>query len=83
MTDSRNLSEYRLGQVESKIKGLEDEVDELKEFKTATIEKLTTVFEKIKDLNDSNQWLKRSIFTLIGGGVLTIVSTIFVRLIQN
>ena len=83
MTDSRNLSEYRLGQVERKIKGLEDEVDELKEFKTATIEKLTTVFEKIKDLNDSNQWLKRSIFTLIGGGVLTIVSTIFVRLIQN
>lgn len=83
MTETRNLSEYRLGQVESKVQGLENEVDELKEFKTATIEKLTTVFEKIKDLNDSNQWLKRSIFTLIGGGVLTIVSTILVRLIQN
>lgn len=83
MTEAKSLSEYRLTQVEGKIEALEDEVDELKEFKTATIEKLTTVLEKIKDLNDSNQWLKRSIFTLIGGGAVTIVITVLGRFIQN
>lgn len=83
MTVQKSLTEHRLGQVEEKTKALEVRVDELEDFKTATIIKLKTLFEKIKDLNDSNQWLKRTLFTMIGGGVVTIITTILVRLIQS
>lgn len=83
MTVQKSLTEHRLGQVEQNYKELEERVDELEDFKTATIEKLKTLFEKIKDLNDSNQWLKRTLFTMIGGGVMTIITTILVKLIQS
>ncbi|MGX7596279.1 hemolysin XhlA family protein [Planococcus plakortidis] len=83
MTVQKSLTEHRLGQVEQNYKELEERVDELEDFKTATIEKLKTLFEKIKDLNDSNQWLKRTLFTMIGGGVVTIITTILLKLIQS
>lgn len=83
MTVQKTLMEHRLGEVEDKTKALENRVDELEDFKTATIIKLKTLFEKIKDLNDSNQWLKRTLFTMIGGGVVTIITTILLKLIQS
>lgn len=50
-------------------------IRELESFKTETIERLKTVFNRLKDIEQSNQWVSKTFFTLIFGGVVTAVGT--------
>lgn len=58
-------------------------LDELEDFKISTVEKLKTVFERIKELESTNRWMSQSFFYLLGGGVVSAIGALIVWLIQK
>lgn len=60
-----------------------ERLDSLEDFKTSTVEKLRTIFERIKDLESTNRWMSQSFFYLLGGGVVSAIGALIVWLIQK
>lgn len=58
-------------------------INELEDFKISTVEKLKTIFERIKELESTNRWLSQSFFYLLGGGVISVIGALIVWLIQK
>lgn len=52
---------------------MEKEIKEIQSFRTKTIEQLKTLFNEVKSMKKSNQWVSKTAFTLIFGGIVTAV----------
>lgn len=76
--DEQKWETKRLEKVEEFCEKLDERMDKHDEFKTSTIEKLTTVFKRLQDLEATNQWVSRTFFYLIFGGAVTAVGSVIV-----
>lgn len=52
---------------------MEKEVKDIQSFRTKTIEQIKTLFNEVKSIKKSNQWVSKTAFTLILGGIVTAV----------
>jgi DNA repair exonuclease SbcCD ATPase subunit len=56
---------------------------DLEKFKYSTVEKLKTIFERLKALEKSNKWVSQSFFYLILSGVIVTVFSLIQWLITG
>lgn len=54
----------------------EKRIGELEHFKTQTIERLKTLFNKIKNIESTNKFVSKTAFTLIAGGIITAIGAL-------
>lgn len=64
------------GEQESRLRSLES-------FRDSTVEKLITVFRRLDELAEGDQWIKRVIVTALITGVIGAVISLVVWAIQN
>ena len=62
--------DYRIKRLQEDVKENSKKITELESFKYTTIERLKTLFERIKDVEKSNKWVSQSFFYLILSGVI-------------
>lgn len=74
---------YRIGQIEKKQERDSERITELERFKYSTIEKLKTIFERLKDLEKSSKWVSQSFFYLILSGAIGAVFSLIGWLITR
>lgn len=58
-------------------------LDELERFQYSTIEKLKTIFERLKEIEQTNRWVSQSFFYIIFSGAIGAVFTVIVWLVQR
>lgn len=63
-------NKYRFNQIEKTQESHSERLRELEKFKYSTIEQLKTVFNRLKDLEQSSKWVSQSFFYLILSGVI-------------
>jgi len=61
---------WRVERIEETQKDHGKRITELEKFKYSTIEKLKTIFERLKDLEKSSKWVSQSFFYLILTGII-------------
>lgn len=61
----------------------DERISKLEIFQVSTIEKLKTIFERLKDIEKTNKWVSQSFFYLLLGGVISAVTSLIVWLIQR
>ncbi len=73
-----------------RVKRLEEEqgkhgerLDKLEKFQYATIEKLKTIFERLKEIEKTNKWVSQSFFYLILSGAIGVGFFFFQWLITS
>ncbi|WP_077325802.1 hemolysin XhlA family protein [Virgibacillus siamensis] len=74
---------WRIKRLEDDNERMKNELDDLQRFKESTVEKLKTVYERIQDLESTNQWISRSFFYVIFGGVISAFGSLIVWLITR
>lgn len=62
--------DYRIKRLQEDVKDNSEKIMELEAFKHTTIERLKTLFERIKNIEKSNKWVSQSFFYLILSGVI-------------
>lgn len=80
MDDERN---YRVRQLEKTKEKHENRISELERFQSSTVEKLRTIFERLKNLEKSNKWVSQSFFYLILSGAIGAVFSLIGWLITR
>lgn len=88
MEDNKNSWDIKQLQRESEENrriNLEQEVRlrSLESFRDSTVEKLITVFKRLDELQEGDQWIKRVIVTSLITGVIGAVISLIVWAIQN
>lgn len=73
----------RLDKHDLHLKENDKHLNELEAFKTSTIEKLKTIFRRLKEIEKSSKWVSQSFFYLLFSGVITAVVTFVGWLIQG
>ncbi len=63
-------NKYRINQIEKTQENHAGRLRELEKFKYSTIEQLKTIFNRLKDLEQSSKWVSQSFFYLILSGVI-------------
>ncbi len=66
-----------------RLDGHDKDLSELKSFKDSTVEKLISIFKSIEDLHDENRWTRRTLITTLIGGIVTVLGSIIIWLIQT
>lgn len=61
----------------------DERIGRLEVFQISTVEKLKTIFERLKDIEKTNKWVSQSFFYLLLGGVVSAVMSLIVWLIQR
>lgn len=59
------------------------EIEKLNIFKASTIEQLKTLFESIKEIKEGNRAMSKLFITMIGGGMITVLTSLFIWLVQK
>lgn len=78
-----NEENWRVERLEDDNKESKKRLDELEKFQYSTVEKLKTVFERLREIEKSNKWVSQTFFYLLIGGVFSAVSSLIVWLIQR
>lgn len=77
MSEENKWQIERLKEKESEIRRQKEEhearIRELELFRTETIERLKTLFGKIKDIESTNKFVSKTAVTVISGGMVTAV----------
>ena len=68
-----NEDKWRVKRVEETQDKHERRISELESFKYATVEKLKTIFERLKAIEKSNKWVSQSFFYILLSGVVSAV----------
>lgn len=68
---------------ENRFQKLEEKVDALVIFKTATVEKLLMILQMLEELKEGNRVIKRIFITSLVGSVLSGITAAIVWAIQN
>ena len=68
-----NEEKWRVDNLERTQANHDDRIRELEGFKTATVEKLRTIFERLKAIENSNKWVSQSFFYILLSGVVSAV----------
>lgn len=61
----------------------DNRIDSLEKFQYATIEKLKTIFERLKEIEKTNKWVSQSFFYLILSGAIGVGFFFFQWLITS
>lgn len=75
--------DYRIKRLQEDVKENSKKITELEAFKYTTIERLKTLFERIKGIEKSNKWVSQSFFYLILSGVIGAVFSLIGWLITR
>ena len=68
-----NEEKWRVDNLERTQANHDDRIRELEGFKTATVEKLRTIFERLKAIENSNKWVSQSFFYILLSGIVSAV----------
>ena len=68
-----NEEKWRVDNLERTQADHNERIRELEGFKTATVEKLKTIFERLKAIENSNKWVSQSFFYILLSGVVSAV----------
>ena len=74
---------WRVERLEKKVDENSKTINELEIFKASTIEKLKTVFERLKTIEKTNKWVSQSFFYLLIGGVISLLFSLVQWLITG
>lgn len=61
----------------------DERISRLEVFQISTVEKLKTIFERLKDIEKTNKWVSQSFFYLLISGIIGAVMSLIVWLIQR
>lgn len=61
---------FRINHIEERQKDHSKRISDLEKFKYSTVEQLKTIFNRLKDLEQSSKWVSQSFFYLILSGVI-------------
>ena len=68
-----NEEKWRVDNLERTQADHNERIRELEGFKTATVEKLKTIFERLKSIENSNKWVSQSFFYILLSGIVSAV----------
>ena len=68
-----NEEKWRVDNLERTQADHNERIRELEGFKTATVEKLKTIFERLKAIENSNKWVSQSFFYILLSGIVSAV----------
>lgn len=68
-----NEENWRVKKIEKTQEEHSQQIRELENFKWATVEKLRTIFERLKEIENSNKWVSQSFFYILISGVVSAV----------
>jgi len=72
----------RLETQDEKIEKQDEEISDLIIFRTETIERLRTLFNRIQNIEKSNKWVSQTFYTLILSGLISMILA-FVNWVMN
>lgn len=80
--DIKQLQEWKKD-VSTMARETEKRLRELEAFKETTVQQLIVIFDKLKLLQEGDQWIKRIFIISLVGAVVSAVSSLIVWAIQN
>lgn len=66
-------TKWEVDQLKEAVKKHDTRIKDVEDFKISTIEKLKTIFERLKEIEKSNKWVSQSFFYILFSGVLAAV----------
>lgn len=76
-------TQWRLSKVEEQTKQNTEDIRDLVRFKERTLERLKTIFEKLKELQEGDRWIKRMFITALTGSILSVLGALLVWALQR
>lgn len=71
-----NKLKEKIDDQRKEIRDINRDLKEFRDFKVETVERLKTIFNRLKDIEASNKWVSKTFFTLIAGGMVTAVGSL-------